>query len=86
MNIGVLALQGDFREHIAAVTSCGHTAIEVRRQSELDQSDALILPGGESTAISLFSYEENLPTALSEAVWHRNVSNVDPHHCISQAT
>ena len=55
MNIGVLALQGDFREHIAAVTSCGHTAIEVRRQSELDQSDALILPGGESTAISLLA-------------------------------
>lgn len=55
MNIGVLALQGDFREHIAAVTSCGHTAIEVRRQIELDQSDALILPGGESTAISLLA-------------------------------
>lgn len=55
MNIGVLALQGDFREHIAAVTSCGHTAIEVRRPSELDQSDALILPGGESTAIALLA-------------------------------
>ena len=55
MKVGVLALQGDFREHIAAVTSCGHTAIEVRRQIELDQSDALILPGGESTAISLLA-------------------------------
>jgi 5'-phosphate synthase pdxT subunit len=51
MKIGVLALQGDFREHIKSTISLGHEAIEVRRESELLDIDALILPGGESTAI-----------------------------------
>jgi len=51
MNVGVLALQGDFREHIEAARSCGHTAIEVRTITELNSIDALILPGGESTTI-----------------------------------
>ncbi|MEN9380652.1 MAG: hypothetical protein RIR99_486 [Actinomycetota bacterium] len=55
MNIGVLALQGDFREHLKSSIECGHTAIEVRRVSELDECDALILPGGESTAIALLA-------------------------------
>ena len=55
MNIGVLALQGDFREHIKSAQECGHSAIEVRRISELEQVDALILPGGESTAIALLA-------------------------------
>ncbi len=36
MIIGVLALQGDFREHIQAIAACGHEALEVRRVSELD--------------------------------------------------
>jgi len=51
MKVGVLALQGDFREHIAASQSCGYEAIEVRRVEELESVDALILPGGESTTI-----------------------------------
>ena len=51
MKVGVLALQGDFREHILAATQCGHDAIEVRRLAELESIDALILPGGESTTI-----------------------------------
>ena len=55
MNIGVLALQGDFREHLKSSIECGHAAIEVRRVSELDECDALILPGGESTAIALLA-------------------------------
>ena len=55
MNIGVLALQGDFREHLKSAVECGHTALEVRRVSELDECDALILPGGESTAIALLA-------------------------------
>jgi 5'-phosphate synthase pdxT subunit len=55
VNIGVLALQGDFREHIKSAQECGHSAIEVRRISELEQVDALILPGGESTAIALLA-------------------------------
>lgn len=55
MKIGVLAVQGDFREHLQAVKDCGEEGIEVRRSSELDICDALILPGGESTAISLLA-------------------------------
>jgi 5'-phosphate synthase pdxT subunit len=51
MKVGVLALQGDFREHILAATQCGHDAIEVRRLAELESIDALIFPGGESTTI-----------------------------------
>jgi pyridoxal 5'-phosphate synthase pdxT subunit len=51
--IGVLALQGDVREHVAAVAACGDLrAVPVRRPSELDAVDALIIPGGESTTIS----------------------------------
>ncbi len=49
--IGVLALQGDVREHIAAVEASGGEAVAVRRAGELASVDALILPGGESTAI-----------------------------------
>ena len=51
MIVGVLALQGDFREHIAATISCGHSALEVRTTADLAKVDALILPGGESTTI-----------------------------------
>jgi 5'-phosphate synthase pdxT subunit len=52
MRVGVLALQGDFREHLLALEECGVSAITVRRPSELETVDALILPGGESTAIA----------------------------------
>ncbi|MDJ0961696.1 MAG: pyridoxal 5'-phosphate synthase glutaminase subunit PdxT [Acidimicrobiia bacterium] len=51
LRVGVLALQGDFREHIAMVRSIGATAFEVRTPDDLAQADALIIPGGESTAI-----------------------------------
>ena len=50
--IGVLALQGDVREHVAAVSSCDLRAVPVRRPAELDAVDALIIPGGESTTMS----------------------------------
>ena len=49
--IGVLALQGDVREHLAVLGSLGVEAVGVRRRSELDAVDALVLPGGESTTI-----------------------------------
>jgi 5'-phosphate synthase pdxT subunit len=52
MKIGVLALQGDFREHIQAAKDSGHAALTVRRPEELAEVDALILPGGESTTIA----------------------------------
>ncbi|MGV9332138.1 pyridoxal 5'-phosphate synthase glutaminase subunit PdxT [Nocardia sp. NPDC003726] len=50
--IGVLALQGDVREHVAALAQCGAEPVLVRREAELAAVDALVLPGGESTAIS----------------------------------
>lgn len=52
MRIGVLALQGAFREHILDIESLGHWAVAVRLPSQLDDLDGLIIPGGESTAIS----------------------------------
>ena len=50
--VGVLALQGDVREHLAAVAAAGATPISVRRREELDAVDGLIIPGGESTTMS----------------------------------
>lgn len=60
MKVGVLALQGDFREHISAAKDCGHDAIEVRRVEELASVDALILPGGESTTIAHLALTFNI--------------------------
>jgi pyridoxal 5'-phosphate synthase pdxT subunit len=50
--IGVFALQGDVREHLRALSAIGVPAIGVRRPSELDACDALIIPGGESTTMA----------------------------------
>ncbi|MGC4935848.1 pyridoxal 5'-phosphate synthase glutaminase subunit PdxT [Gordonia sp. DT30] len=50
--IGVLALQGDVREHLAALTSAGADALAVRRPDELATVDGLVIPGGESTTMS----------------------------------
>ncbi|MEU7796304.1 pyridoxal 5'-phosphate synthase glutaminase subunit PdxT [Micromonospora tulbaghiae] len=50
--IGVLALQGDVREHVAALAGAGADARPVRRPGELDAVDGLVVPGGESTTIS----------------------------------
>ncbi|MEV6911620.1 pyridoxal 5'-phosphate synthase glutaminase subunit PdxT [Amycolatopsis sp. NPDC051071] len=50
--VGVLALQGDVREHAAMVERAGARALPVRRASELSEVDGLVLPGGESTTMS----------------------------------
>ncbi len=50
--IGVLALQGDTREHLAALREAGADSLTVRRRNELDAVDGLVIPGGESTAMS----------------------------------
>jgi 5'-phosphate synthase pdxT subunit len=52
MKVGVLALQGDVREHIQALLACGVEAAAVRRAEEIERVDALVLPGGESTTIA----------------------------------
>ncbi|GAA3821299.1 pyridoxal 5'-phosphate synthase glutaminase subunit PdxT [Cellulomonas soli] len=49
--IGVLSLQGDVREHVHALEAVGARAVGVRRASELEAVDALVIPGGESTTI-----------------------------------
>ena len=50
--IGVLALQGDTREHLAALREAGADALPVRRRGELEAVDGLVIPGGESTTMS----------------------------------
>jgi len=52
MKVGVLALQGDVREHIDSLLTCEVEAVPVRRASEIESIDALVLPGGESTTIA----------------------------------
>jgi pyridoxal 5'-phosphate synthase pdxT subunit len=51
--VGVLGLQGDFREHIEKLRSLGANTKDVRHLSDLDEIDALIIPGGESTAVAI---------------------------------
>jgi 5'-phosphate synthase pdxT subunit len=52
VKIGVLALQGDVREHIRSLGDCGVTAVAVKRAEEISAVDALVIPGGESTTIA----------------------------------
>jgi pyridoxal 5'-phosphate synthase pdxT subunit len=52
VRVGVLALQGETREHLAALRDAGVAAVTVRRPAELDAVDALVIPGGESTTMS----------------------------------
>ncbi len=56
--IGVLAIQGGVVEHINHIRKLGYDAIEVKKIEDLDQIDGIILPGGESTAISKILREE----------------------------
>ena len=62
MRIGVLAVQGNFREHVAALHRLGANAVEVRKPEQLEGLDGLVIPGGESTAIGrlvrLYGLEE----------------------------
>ncbi len=51
VTIGILAVQGDVREHAAALTELGATVVTVRRPEEVDRIDALVIPGGESTVM-----------------------------------
>jgi 5'-phosphate synthase pdxT subunit len=51
VRVGALALQGDFREHLAVVKRLGHEGFEIRTRDELAGIEALIIPGGESTTI-----------------------------------
>ncbi len=66
MRIGVLALQGDFIEHIHVLEKLGVEAIPVRKLDELEGLDGLIIPGGESTTILNLMHSTNLLKPLKE--------------------
>jgi 5'-phosphate synthase pdxT subunit len=68
MNIGVLALQGAFREHIEALHRLGVEAVEVRLPEQLEGLDGLIIPGGESTAIGKLAVKYGLQEAIRRYV------------------
>jgi pyridoxal 5'-phosphate synthase pdxT subunit len=68
MRIGVLALQGDFREHQEIVLSLGHEAPSIRRSEELSGLDGLIIPGGESTTIALLAKNFDLINPIRQAI------------------
>lgn len=63
--VGILALQGDFDAHAAAVNAAGGNAVEVRNSAELQVVDALIIPGGESTTMLKLIGLENLTEPLA---------------------
>lgn len=74
MKIGVLALQGDFAEHIAILESIGVEALEVRLPGQIAGLDGLIIPGGESTTIGKLAYDYRLIEPLEKfgkekAIW-----------------
>jgi len=68
VRIGVLALQGDVREHVRALRTHGAEAVLVRRPAELAEVDGLVLPGGESTAMSRLAIAFDLLQPLRERV------------------
>lgn len=70
MLVGILALQGDVREHCVALTSLGCATRLIKQPSEVEGIDALVLPGGESTTMSLLLDLTGLREPLSE--WTRN--------------
>lgn len=70
MKVGVLALQGDVREHLSSLISCGVEAFGVRRASEIQSIDALVLPGGESTTIAQLSEVFGVYDLIKERIAH----------------
>lgn len=74
MKIGVLALQGDFAEHVIALKKLGVEAVEVRLPEQLEDLDGLIIPGGESTTIGKLAIAYHLMQPMKEfgqakAIW-----------------
>ncbi|MDC5695695.1 pyridoxal 5'-phosphate synthase glutaminase subunit PdxT [Intrasporangium calvum] len=72
VTIGVLAVQGDVREHVAALTDLGAHVITVRRPHEVEAIDALVIPGGESTVmdklVRAFDLQEPLRKRLADGM------------------
>jgi pyridoxal 5'-phosphate synthase pdxT subunit len=66
--VGVLALQGDVREHLAALRACGVRAVPVRRPEELEGLSGLVLPGGESTTVAKLARAFDLVEPLRKLI------------------
>ena len=66
LRIGVLAVQGNFREHVAMLRRLGADAVEVRRPDQLGGLDGLVIPGGESTTFTRLMRLYGLDEALRE--------------------
>jgi 5'-phosphate synthase pdxT subunit len=69
--VGVLALQGDFREHLAALRACEVEGVPVRLATDLEKVDALILPGGESTTMARL-----MEPALRDSIQRRTAAGM----------
>jgi 5'-phosphate synthase pdxT subunit len=69
--VGVLALQGDFREHLAALRACEVEGVPVRLATDLEAVDALILPGGESTTMAHL-----MEPALKQSIQQRTAAGM----------
>lgn len=68
MNIGVLAVQGDFAEHRKVLEDLGATVKEVRTPGDLEDVSALVIPGGESTVMMKLLCDSGLDRAITERV------------------
>jgi 5'-phosphate synthase pdxT subunit len=66
MKLGVLALQGDFREHCAALSKIKLNPVEVRMPKDLEGIDGLVIPGGESTTIGKLMVKYGLDKAITK--------------------
>ena len=66
--VGVLALQGDVREHVRMLSDCGVTAERVRSAADLGRVDGLVIPGGESTTIGMLIRRNDLEQPLRAAI------------------
>lgn len=66
--VGVLALQGDVREHLNTLVSLGVTAVPVKKPDQLGSLDALVIPGGESTTIGKMAVRFGLLDPMREAI------------------
>lgn len=66
--VGVLGLQGDFSEHLTTLRGIGAEGLDVRRPEQLDDIDALIIPGGESTTIGKLAQNYGIIPKLRERV------------------